>query len=424
MKKIVILSDRLPYPPISGTKNLLFNYCKILHEKLGMEVINISFLEHGDDISKKPDFISRSYSLSNPSVKVKVKNLLVKTLIQRIYPIQVSLFWDSKIKIEIDRILEKEKPQFVVSDLIRTTEYLKDYNGFKIADLQDLLSLRYEKQLLVNIKTINPYGAYLFRLPAIIQRLLQLAFVKRVVMRIEIRLLQKFEKNVGFQYDRVMFVAKREGDIYNSILGIKKSLIVPLGVSIDYLTQRIKQNKVPYSIAFMGALNVSHNENAILHFANDIFPKVLEKLPDAKLYIIGGEATSSIKKLSSNSIILTGRVEDVRVEMGKCQIFICPLLFGSGIKTKNLEAMAMGIPVVTTSIGAENIEAVDGKDWFIANEDEKFAEYIVRLLNNEILCEQIGCSGQNFVKENFSWDLASNAFSEVFKNEQRNKNFD
>ena len=74
MKKIVLLSERLPYPPTSGTKNLLYNYCKILHEKLNLEVINISFLEQDENISAKPDFISRVYTMPNPSGKTKLKN--------------------------------------------------------------------------------------------------------------------------------------------------------------------------------------------------------------------------------------------------------------------------------------------------------------------------------------------------------------
>ena len=77
MKKIVLLSERLPYPPTSGTKNLLYNYCKILHEKLNLEVINISFLEQDENISAKPDFISRVYTMPNPSGKTKIRNIIL-----------------------------------------------------------------------------------------------------------------------------------------------------------------------------------------------------------------------------------------------------------------------------------------------------------------------------------------------------------
>jgi len=416
--KIVILSERLPYPPTSGTKNLLYNYCKILHEKLGMDVVNISFMEQEDDVSLKPDFISKTYELPNPSGKTKLFNIIIKTFFQRKYPIQVSLFWDLKIKKRIYEILNEEKPDYVIADFIRTTEYFKDFHGYRIADLQDLLSLRYERQLKVNLETINPYGAYLYRMPKATQAFLNIAAIKKVVMRTEIKLLRTFEKNVGSQYDRVMFVARSEGDLFDKIIGQHKSLVVPLGVDYEYFSQELTIEKVSHSIAFMGALNVAHNENGILHFIKHIFQLVLKRTPDARLYIIGGGATEQIKQFASENIILTGKVEDVRIAISSCEVFICPLQFGSGIKTKNLEAMAMGMPVVTTTIGAENIDAQSGADWYIADDNNKFADAIVWLFDDESLRNRIGFSGQLFVKNNFTWAFAEKAFEEVLNNEQ------
>lgn len=414
MKKIILLSERLPYPPTSGTKNLLYNYCKILHDKLGMEVVNISFLEQDDLSDKKPDFIAKTYTLPNPSGLQKLKNIIFKTFIKKDYPLQVSLFWDPKIKRRIDSIVAEEKPDYVIADFIRTTEYLKDYNGYKIADLQDLLSLRYERQLNVDLSTINPYGAYLFRLPKLVQNVLQFSFVKKWVMKTEIKLLKKYEVNVGRCYDRVMFVAKSEGERFDMMLGEKKSLIAPLGVDYEYFSQDLGLQKKQNSIAFMGALNVAHNENGIIHFIDYCFSEVRKSIPGVKLYIIGGGASDRLKQYASKDIILMGRVEDVRVAIGECKVFICPLQFGSGIKTKNLEAMAIGVPVVTTLIGAENIDAKNGKDWIIVNDDAEFTKGVIKILLDQKLSEDIGQNGQSFVKNSFTWNIAKERFKEVF----------
>lgn len=422
MSKIILLSERLPYPPTSGTKNLLYNYCKILHESLGMDVVNISFLEKDEDNSKKPDFIERIYELPNPSGFVKLKNIVFKTFVRNQYPLQVSLFWDAGIKNKIEEIIVKEQPDYVISDFIRTTEYLKDYKGFKIADLQDLLSLRYERQLKVDLNTINPYGAYLFRLPKIFQKILQLSLVKQYVMKMEIRLLKKFEINVGKCYDRIMFVARSEAEKFDQMIGEKKTLITPLGVDYDFFSQDLDLQKKEHSIAFMGALNVAHNENGIVHFIEKCMPTILEYAPETRLYIIGGGASEKLKNYASDHIVFTGKVPDVRVAVGECEVFICPLQFGSGIKTKILESMAMGVPVVTTPIGAENIGAFNGKDWLVGNTDQDFVNQIIRLLSSRDLRIRIGKNGQRFVKENFTWEVARNAFAEVFANEQTNKN--
>lgn len=420
MKKVVLLSERLPYPPTSGTKNLLYNYCKILHDELGLEVINISFLEQDDELNKKPDFIARTYSLPNPSGLTKIKNIICKTFIQSEYPLQVSLFWDATIKTQIEQIIDEEKPEYVIADFIRTTEYLKDYKGYKIADLQDLLSLRYARQLSVDLKSMNPYGAYLFRMPKAVQEVLQQAAVKKFVMKTEIKLLRNFEQNVGRDYDRVMFVAKSEGAKFDELLGEKKSLIAPLGVDYDYFSQDLQLVKKEKSIAFMGALNVAHNENGIIHFIEHCLPDVRKCVPEAKLYIIGGGASEKLKLYASEHIIFTGRVSDVRVAIGECEVFICPLQFGSGIKTKNLEAMAMGMPVVTTPIGAENIDAENGSEWIVAETDEKIAEAVVELLTVDSASRQkMGRAAQKFVRNNFTWKAAEQAFRKVFDDEKK-----
>lgn len=421
MKKLILLSERLPFPPTSGTKNLLFNYCKILHEKLDIEIINISFLEQDENVEAKPAFISKTYILPNPSTVSKLKNIVWKTFLKHEYPLQVSLFWDPKIKKKIDEVIQKEKPDFVISDFIRTTEYLKDFNGYKIADLQDLLSLRYERQLKVALSDINPYGAYLFRFPRAIQNILTLSCVKRAVMNMEISLLQKFEMNVGKTYDRVMFVAKSEGEKFDKVLGEKKSLIAPLGVNYDFFSENLGVKKKKNSIVFMGALNVAHNENGILHFIEKCMPAIQKYIPDTTLYIVGGGVTESLKKYESKHIVFTGRVPDVRVAIGECEVFICPLQFGSGIKTKNLEAMAMGMPVVTTPIGAENIDAKNKQDWLVARSDGEFVNYVLDLLKlDQGSRGQIGKNAQEFVKKNFTWDKTEQAFRRVLIDEKEN----
>lgn len=418
MKKVVLLSERLPYPPTSGTKNLLYNYCKILHEKLGLEVVNISFLEQDEETSARPEFIARTYLLPNPSGVTKIKNIICKTLLQRKYPLQVSLFWDIKIKRRIEQIIDREKPDYVIADFVRTTEYLKDYKGYKIADLQDLLSLRYERQMHVDLKTINPYGAYFFRMPKAVQAILQQSFVKKLVMKTETELLKNFEENVGKNYNRIMFVAKSEGAILDDLIGEKKSLIAPLGVDYNYFSQDLRLIKKDKSIAFMGALNVAHNENGIIHFITHCFPEVRKRVPKATLHIIGGGASERLKQYASEHIIITGRVVDVRVAIGECEVFICPLQFGSGIKTKNIEAMAMGMPVVTTSIGAESIEARNQDEWIVADTDEKFSEAVAELLTADPASrKKMGCAAQSFVRNKFTWSVAEQAFREVFNNE-------
>lgn len=414
-KKLLFLTSRLPYPTSSGRKNVMFYYCKYLHEMYGYEIINVSFLEYGDDVRLKPEFISKTYELNKVGFKNKLKNLIKDTLIKNEKPLQVSLYYSDEAKQEIKRIIEIEKPDLLMCDMVRTSEYLKEYNIPKILDMDDLLSKRYSRQLGINLKDVNPYGAFLYTLPESLQKILSNSLIKRYILQKEIKLLTKYEISVSEYYDAIVFVAQNEADELNKRINSNKSFAVPLGVDIDYFNENNEIIKEKKSISFMGALSVAHNETGIIHFCENIYPLIKCKVPDAKLYIIGSGATARLKKISDKDkdIILTGRVEDTREYIKKTQVFICPLLFGSGIKTKNLEAMAMGVPVITTEIGAESIGAKNMEHWIITNENESFSNAIIDVFEDDILNFKLGKNGFDYVSQNFSWDITMKKWEEV-----------
>lgn len=416
MKRLVFLTARLPFPASSGRKNVMYNYCKILHETYGYDITVISYLEEGDDAKGKPDFIGDVIVLPKVSTKRKIKNLVLKTFLQRKWPMQVSLFWEPLNAVQIKRVMDNIKPDIIIADMVRMTEYAKDYHGYKIADLDDMLSIRYERQLSQEMTTINPYGAYLYSLPTYVQKILSLSQIKIKILESEVSLLKKYERDIAKNYNKAVFVAEREAQILNNELNFDRAVAVPLGVDVDYYGEFYnKWKKNQHTIAFLGAMSVAHNEAGAIHFIRDIFPLIQEKILDAKFIIVGGGITEQLKKIAkgNNSIVFTGRVEDVRTEVGKCQVFVCPLTFGSGIKTKNLEAMAMGVPVVTTTIGAENINAIDGQDWLIADDNQSFANQVVRVMTDVRLSERITQNGNLYVKENFTWDVAKERMKQI-----------
>ena len=215
MKKLVFLTARLPYPSSSGRKNVMYNYCKILHEVYKYEIYIASFLEEGDIVNPKPDFVKDVLVLNNVGIKKKISNLFFKTILTNRYPMQVSLYFDEQIKSEIKKYIARINPDFVMADMVRTTEYLRDYSGFKIADLDDLISIRYKRQLNMNLKYLNPYGAYLYSLPKFVQLVLSLPFLKRIILKKEIALLEKYEKEISNDFNRTVFVAQHEADLLN-----------------------------------------------------------------------------------------------------------------------------------------------------------------------------------------------------------------
>lgn len=408
-KTVLFVMPRLPFPASSGRKTSLYHYCRILSEELGYRLVVAAFLESGDDPKLKPEFIDRLVVLPRASAKEKLINITKESLLLKRLPLQVSLYLSKKAQSVVDTIVAEEKPDIVIGDMIRSTEYIKNLQSFRVADLDDRISLRYQRQLENDIDGINPYGAFINTVPSFLRGCMLLKPVKLAVVKNEIKLLRDYELRIGKICDSTVFVAKQEADNFNKELGENKAIAIPIGVDTEYFAYREMDNCSNY-IGFLGAMSVAHNENAVRHFITNILPSVLKVQPDAKFLVIGGGASNSLMALSSDNVIFTGRVDDVRDYLSKCSVFVCPMTFGSGIKTKNLEAMSLGLPLVTTSIGAENIDAKNESDWFVADDNEEFAEKVCLLLEHKNLRRKIGNNGCKFINDNFTWNVARNQF--------------
>lgn len=411
-KKILFIMPRLPFPATSGRKTSLYHYCRILTEELGYKLIVAAFLEKGDNPKLKPDFIDKLVVLPKPSAVTKLKNILVDSLILKKKPMQVSLYWDLKVKKIVDDLVESEKPDIVIGDMVRSTEYIKDCNAVRIADLDDRISLRYQRQIDYDITGINPYGAFLNTVPTLIRKIMLWKPLKLYVVKNEIALLKKYEVEIARKCEKTIFVAQKEADEMNKELSISKASAVPIGVDVDYFSYRENNLDEEY-IGFLGAMSVAHNENAVRYFVANIFPDIIRERPDAKFLVIGGGASEDLKQLESKYVHFTGRVDDVRDYLEKCKVFVCPMTFGSGIKTKNLEAMAMGIPVVTTTIGAENINARSQKEWIVKDDPKEFAMEVSKILEDSKKRKQMSCSARNFVINKWTWEAARSSFEKI-----------
>lgn len=413
-KTVLFIMPRLPFPASSGRKNSLYHYCRILSEKLGYRLVVAAFLENGDNASNAPHFIDRLVILPKASARIKFTNILKDSVWLKKRPMQVSLFWNPCAKKIVDQIFVEEKPQIVIADMIRCTEYIRNLSSFRIADLDDRISLRYQRQMETGIQEINPYGAFLYNMPRLIQWIMLLKPIKKSIMRNEINLLKSYEREMGRVCDKTVFVAKAEADQFNQEIGMEKAVAVPIGVDTNYFSYR-KTGEKDNIIGFLGAMNVAHNEDAVREFIKNIFPYILKKVPNAKFLVIGGGASQKLGSLKNKNIEFTDKVKDVRDYLEKCKVFVCPMNFGSGIKTKNLEAMSMGLAVVTTTIGAENIDAIDEKEWIIKDKPEEFAEAVAFLLLNGEKRLAIGIRASNFVQKNMTWKNAEIAWANILK---------
>jgi glycosyltransferase involved in cell wall biosynthesis len=162
------------------------------------------------------------------------------------------------------------------------------------------------------------------------------------------------------------------------------------------------------SAVFTGAMNYFPNDEGVNFFMEEIYPFLQKKDPNFKITIVGSGPSEKIKAYKNDNINVTGFVKDVKPYMWNSSVFIVPLRMGGGTRFKVVEAMAAGIPVVSTSLGCEGIPATNGEHLQVRDDPEEFANAVFEAATNQELAEKFKVNGMKFAKENVDWEIVGN----------------
>ncbi len=184
------------------------------------------------------------------------------------------------------------------------------------------------------------------------------------------------------QADRIWVVTETDKNALSCIIIDKPIDVIP---NIHEKVEYKKSFEESSDLLFVGNFNHLPNRDAIPFFCKDIFPIILNKLPEVKLYIVGNNPPEEIKAWSSPQVIVTGYVPDLTPYLKKARISVNPLRYGAGMKGKIGEALSWGLPVVTTSIGAEGMGLIDGKEALIADLPQEFAQRVIQGYQDPVL---------------------------------------
>lgn len=414
-KKLVFITTRLFWPTDSGRKVSLYHYCKGLHEKYGFDIYLYSFLENDKEngMDEIPNFIKYVKLASKISAFDKIKNLIYNSLFKN-WPFQNSIVYNKENEIKIKEYVDNIKPDVVMVDMIRLAPYynsFKELNCLKILDMDDLLSKRYEGLLINKEQKGDIMGAF-SKNESLVSKVLKNKILKRIVLKSEKKRVYNFEIKYGKIYDKIIFVSDRETKEFNERIGETKAYTVRLGIDYAFFNEPKNIEKKDGYLGFIGNLSYAPNIDSLEIIINKILPKLDFNY---HLIVVGKCPQYIIEKYKSDSVEFKGMVDDFRVTLKECELFVSPIMFGSGVKTKILEAMALGVPVVTNSIGAEGIDAEYGKDIVVYDKIEDIVEKLNVLHANKNLALQISKSGQMLMKNKYDWNIVLDSFKEILK---------
>lgn len=227
----------------------------------------------------------------------------------------------------------------------------------------------------------------------------------RLYAGLEWRKLQKYEIDTCRRCSLVLTVSEEDKASLRSQEPSPTNVeCVPIGVDVDH-SQPIARTPGSLNVLSIGTMYWPPNVDSMLYFSREILPLVRKQIPDCTLTIAGQRPVEAIQALGREpGIAVTGYVDDERSVARDCGAFIVPLRSGSGVRVKILNALAMGLPVVSTSIGAEGLDVQSGEHLLIADTSAEFAQAVVRLLREPELAERLGSNGRDLVCEKYSWN--------------------
>jgi glycosyltransferase involved in cell wall biosynthesis len=224
-----------------------------------------------------------------------------------------------------------------------------------------------------------------------------------------------WEPRYAERFDRCITVSEADQDLLMKANPRLHVNVIPNGVDIEKYKPLPSPAENAPSLMFVGNMGYPPCVDAVVYFCQEIFPRIRQRIGAAELWIVGRDPRPEVLQLNGNGVHVTGRVDDVVPYYQKSTVCVVPLRAGGGTRLKILEAMALGRPVVSTTIGCEGLGVVDGEHLLVADTPEQFAEKTVNLLLEKKLYERIVVNGRKLVEVEYDWDKVAENLMQVYE---------
>ena len=385
MKVLVILS-RVPYPLDKGDKLRAFNQIKQLSKKHQI----ILFALNDEKLDDKAMDELKKYCVAISIMKFS-KFTIFFNLIRAFFngkPMQVGYFYFNKAQKKVNSLVTKHKPDHIYCQLIRTAEYAKPFTNIsKTLDYMDVFSKGMERRMSTESLYLKPLLAF------------------------EYRRLLKYERKIFQYFDNKTIISEQDKNLIQHPQK-QEIKVVPNGVDTNYF------KAIPYAkefeLLFNGNMDYPPNVESVEYLVNKIMPLVWKKLPKVRLLISGASPHKKVLALKSNKVEISGWVDDIRENFAKSKILVAPMLTSIGLQNKLLEAMAMQLPCITSTLANNALGAKHNEQIMVADTPEQFAQFVIELLQDETKAKKIGMNGYKFVINNFNWQSATALLERLF----------
>ncbi len=379
--KILFAANRFPYPPYRGDKLKIYNLALQLSQRHELHLL--TFLENENDVEHLPLLkkIFKEIHLVKLSKTQSYTNCLKGIFSNK--PLQICYFASAEMQQKVNELTQQHQFDVVHIQHIRMAQFWQHKTDVqRILDLPDAFSLYWKR------------------------RLEKQSGIKKLLNKIEYNRLLQYE-NVLNDFDKVLVCSKEDKEYLEQVQQIAKVDILPNGVDTEIFAGKPHNYSLNKTILFTGNMDYAPNVDAVLYFTKEIFPEIKKEIPKAKFVIAGQRPVKKVLDLATEDIDVTGFVKNLAEVYLSASIVVAPLRFGAGTQNKVLEAMSMGVPVVSHNIGFAGLNIHQGQGVFMMEDKHTFTVKCIELLMSENLRKSTGEAGKQIIVERYSWSVVA-----------------
>lgn len=393
--RILFIVDYLPYPPISGGRIRVYNLIRRIAQQ--NQVSLVGFLANPDqaeDVAHLRQFCHRveTATLHRRHPLAQLPGLLNYALTDK--PLEFNFLHSEEFTCKIRQLIASEDFDIVQIETERMALYMeaipqdarckKTLMLYDVAFEQSKRIFHFQRQLTSKVRTF---------------------LHSQALRRWEPRYLERF--------DRCITVSQVDRRLLRSVNPRLQVDVVPNGVDTRAY-QPLPQGSTRPSLLFIGNMSYPPCIDAAFYLCREIFPRIREMVSDVEMWIVGADPPPEVMQLGGNGVYVTGRVDDVVPYYKRSTVCVVPLRAGGGTRLKILEAMALGRPVVSTTMGCEGLDVVDGQDLLMADSPGEFAEKTVQLFTDPALRRRITDHARQLVVSRYDWDVLAGCLMQIY----------
>lgn len=385
--KILFVTHRIPYPPDKGDKIRSYQVLKYLASR--HEVFLACLVDNDRDLRAVEELRKLVPNLHYERLRPWRQRLYMLRALVTGKPLTVLHFYSPSLYAQLMALVKKEKFDALFVYSSNMADYVRGLQiPVRAIDFCDLDSEKFKQYASIS----KPPFSWLYRL--------------------EGKRLATYEKQAATYFDHVIFIGPEEKKLFGGDNRGDKVAVMSNGVDFSryYGHELPAQHPSPPGgkpyLLFTGAMDYIPNIDAAHWFARAVFPNLKMIMPELQFYIIGGNPVREIRKLHDPQagIFVTGYLDDVRPYIKSAQVFVAPMRIARGMQTKILEAMACGVPVITSSAAARGIGARAGEHVLVAESAGEYVRQTLHLLLNKKIHARLRSQAFRFLQEKFSWE--------------------